>query len=94
VIRFGVVLALFCGGAALADELPSNACVGSLGVGNACLTDDGTPGVCRVENGDLVCQPSVTAEQRSALPWIGAGLAFLALCAGIATRRAPVKSPT
>jgi hypothetical protein len=90
--------------AALADEPPSNACLGNLRAGEGCLTDDGTSGTCveqkfsYVEGGktvtytELICVPSVTAAQRSALPWVGAGLAFLALCVGIATRKPPVQS--
>lgn len=89
----------------LADELPSNACFGDLAKGDSCLTDDGTAGTCveqvhsYVDQGkthtysELICVPAVTAAERSALPWIGAGLAFLALCAGIATRKPPVQSP-
>lgn len=35
----------------------------------------------------MICKPTVAVTQRSPLPWIGVGLAFLALCAGIATRK-------
>ena len=91
-IRLAALGALLFGALALADEVPSNACMGPLTVGDSCLTDDGTPGVCRVVEGELICQAAVTAEQRSALPWVGAGLAFLALCVGVATRKGPVQS--
>ncbi|MDP1822663.1 MAG: hypothetical protein Q8L48_05460 [Archangium sp.] len=90
---------------ALADELPSNACFGDLAKGDACLTDDGTSGTCveqvhsYVDQGqthtysELICVPAVSGAERRALPWMGAGLAFLALCVGIATRKPPVQSP-
>lgn len=81
-----------------ADELPANACSGKQAVGDDCSTDDGTPGRCVEEHheyvGDdgkhtwteLICQPLVSSAQRSVLPWVGLGLAFLAVCAALATR--------
>lgn len=71
---------------AFADEAPDNGCLGSLSAGDSCVTDDGTSGTCVDVQGELICKPVVAGAERSALPWIGAGLAFLALCAGIATR--------
>jgi hypothetical protein len=84
---------------ARADELPPNACTGSLRAGEACAMDDGTPGVCVEEHHDyvdadgvkqrfteLLCLPAVTAAQRRLLPWLGFGLAFLALCLGLYSR--------
>ena len=90
--------------AALADELPSSACLGSLAAGEGCLTDDGASGTCveqtfsyvdqgkTITHSELICVASVSGAERRALPWIGAGLAFLALCVGIATRKPPVQS--
>lgn len=91
----GVLLAT----GALADEPPLNACFGNLGAGDACLTEDGTSGTCvektfeyvdqgrTVTHAELICEASVAGTQRSTLPWIGAAMAFLALCVGVATRR-------
>jgi hypothetical protein len=48
-----------------------------------------------VENGvthgwsELLCVPTMSGTQRSMLPWLGAGLAFLSLCVGVATTRRP-----
>lgn len=82
--------------AARADELPANSC-GQ--VGADCSMDDGTPGTCVEERHEYVdddgstrsftekiCVPLVSTAQRSVLPWFGLGLAFLALCAALATR--------
>ncbi|MFT3713965.1 MAG: hypothetical protein QM817_40405 [Archangium sp.] len=83
---------------ASADDAPPGACSGSA-VGDACTMDDGTPGACIEQhheyldpNGvkqtftEVVCAPKVSAVQRSLLPWLGAGLAFLALCAALYSR--------
>ena len=94
-------LVLLLSGAALADDVASNAC----GVaGDACLTDEGASGQCVEQkfswvdpgqtstNTELVCVASVSASEQRALPWVGAGLAFLALCIGVATRKPQVQS--
>jgi hypothetical protein len=88
----GLALLLLVSTAALADELPGNACFGNLVAGDACLTDDGTSGTCAVVENELICVPTVSAAERKALPWIGAGLAFLALCIGVAARKPQVHS--
>jgi hypothetical protein len=87
-----LVLALLLGSPALADDVPDNACNRGLTVGASCVTDDGTAGTCVSVGGELICQPLVGGAQREALPWLGAGLAFLALCFGISTRRPGVQS--
>lgn len=91
---------------ASADELPPNACTGSLGIGDACTMDDGTPGTCIEQRheyvdadgvkqtfSEVLCAPGVTAAQRSLLPWLGIGLAFLALCAALYSRPRARPSP-
>ena len=104
-MRWVLLLAMFVGSESWADELPSNACTGNLRAGEACLTDEGVSGTCVEKRYDyddqgktvtfteLICEPAVAGAQRKALPWIGAGLAFLALCIGVATRRPGVQSP-
>lgn len=95
------VFALVLSASARADEYPDLGCEDS-SVGAACLTADGTAGTCvrqtsRVVGADgvsrlvleFVCAPAVSAEQKPALPWLGLGLAFLALCAALALPRAP-----
>jgi len=104
-MRWALLLAMGLGSAAGADELPSNACTGNLRAGEGCLTDEGVPGTCvekhyasedqgkTITSVELICEPAVAGARRNALPWIGAGLAFLALCIGVATRRPGVQSP-
>ena len=103
-MRGALVLSMLLGSAAWADELPSNACTGNLRAGEACLTDEGVPGTCvekrydyddrgkTVTYTELICEPALAGTQRKVLPWVGAGLAFLALCIGVATRRPGVRS--
>ena len=103
-MRGALLLGTLLATTARADELPSNTCRGSLGAGDGCLTYDGGAGTCveqtfsYVDQGktltstELICVASVSGAERRALPWIGAGLAFLALCVGIATRKPPVQS--
>ena len=97
VALLGVLLAC----AAWADDLPHLGCLGGMRAGDDCLTANGTPGTCielRYEvqrhpkapitiQTELVCQEAVAGTQRAVLPWIGASLSFLALCAGLATRK-------
>lgn len=103
VMRLVALLGVMLAGAASADELPQNACLGNQSAGDDCLTENGTPGTCielRYEiqphpkapitiQTELVCQVAVAGTERAALPWIGAGLSFLAMCTGVATRRRP-----
>lgn len=98
-MRGALWLVVLLGSAALADELPPNACLGHLRAGDACLTEEGVSGTCvekrfqyeddgrTVTQTELICEAAVAGAERSALPWFGAGLAFLALCAGVATRK-------
>ncbi|MBL8912465.1 MAG: hypothetical protein JNM17_17365 [Archangium sp.] len=92
-MAFALVLVAFV---ARADELPANSCSTA---GADCLMDDGSPGTCIEERHEYVdedgstkawtekiCVPAVSSAQRAVVPWIGLGLAFLALCAALATR--------
>ena len=93
--RRALLLGALLATAALADEVASNTCLGNLLPGDGCLTDDGASGTCVEQtftNTELICVASVSGAERRALPWIGAGLAFLALCVGIATHKPPVQS--
>ncbi len=106
-IRFAL-LSLVLAMPALADEPPPDTCFGDLKHGDACSTDSGAPGTCVQQTfeyeadgakhsvTELICVATVNAAERDLLPWLGAGLAFVALCVGLATRRRPpprVQSP-
>ena len=87
-MRLVAVVVLLLGSAALAD-VPTTTCGAA---GEACVTDEGSTGKCAVIGNELICVPVVSAAGQRALPWVGAGLAFLALCDGVATRRPQVHS--
>ena len=96
VLMVGVLVA----SASLADVMSDDPCRG-IQPGGRCVYEQGVAGTCvevsypvrpspkapLITKTKVICKPLATATQRSALPWMAAGLAFLALCAGIATRK-------
>ena len=97
-----LLLGVLVASAALADVMPDDPCSG-IQPGGQCVYEDGVAGTCvevsypvrphpkapLTTKTKVICKPTAAGMQRSALPWIGAGLSFLALCAGLAGRRRP-----